>query len=94
MLSIQDAIFNELDRLEISTNQDPFSGLMTAEENSAPYSPDGNDVKVVKVYDDYASGFYHGQNLLNFLKGLTIGDVSLEGDSDKNIWEKLTEFEV
>ena len=42
MLSI--VIFNELDRLGLSTNQDSFSGLMVVEENSAPYSADGKNV--------------------------------------------------
>jgi hypothetical protein len=93
-ISTPDAIFNELDRLGLSTNQDSFSGLMVVEENSAPYSPYGNDIEVVKIYDDHADGFYDGLNLLEFLKGLKVGEVVLSGDTTDNVWQQIKYFEV
>jgi hypothetical protein len=93
-LSTVDAIFNELDRLGLSTNQDPFSGLMTVVENSSPYSPDGNDIEVVKIYDDHTDGFYDGLEVLEFLKDLKVGEVVLSGDTTDNVWEQIKSFEL
>lgn len=93
-LSTPDAIFNELDRLGLSTNQDSFSGLMAVEENSALYSPDGNEIEVVKIYDDHADGFYDGLKVLEFLKDLKVGEVVLSGDTTDNVWQQIKSFEV
>lgn len=93
-LSTADAIFNELDRLGLSINQDSFSGLMVVEENSAPYSPDGNEVEIVKIYDDHADGFYDGLKVLEFLKELEVGEVVLANDTTDNVWQQIRSFEV
>jgi hypothetical protein len=94
VLSTADAIFNELDRLGLSTNQDSFSGLMTVAENSAPYSPDGNEIEVVKIYDDHTDGFYDGLGVLEFLKDLKVGEFVLSGDTTDNVWEQIKSFEL
>lgn len=93
-LSTPDAILNELDRLGLSNNQDPYSGLMAVKEKSTPYSPGGNDIEAVKIYDDHADGVYDGLKLLDFLINLKVEEVSLSGDSIDNVWQQIKSFEV
>jgi hypothetical protein len=93
-MDLEDLIFNEFDRLNVSTNDHPYSGLMATAENSAPDSAEGCDITVIKIYDDHASGFYSGGLLLEYLKGLQPEEVSLDSESHQNIWQHIGEFEV
>lgn len=92
-MKLKDLIFNELDRLGVSANQDPCSGLMTAKENSAPYSPEGDDIDLIRIYDDHSGGFYDGSLLLAFLKECDPDDVNLEYETPRSIWGLIREFE-
>jgi hypothetical protein len=83
---IENLIFNEFDRLGVSTNQDPYSGLMV--ELSGVL--DSTQATVVKIYDDYESSFYTADTLFLFLVGLT--KESLSGDMD--IWELIKPYEI
>lgn len=83
---LADDIQNELFRLEVSTEENPYSGLMASVPSVVSEIP---LVNLVKIYDDYANGFYDGEKLLSHLKTLDPKDVSLE-----NIWEIIAEFEV
>ena len=83
-----DLVVNELIRLEVSTEDDPCSGLFAdATTNVVDEAP------LVSIYDDHVRGFYR-LAVLDFLKGLEPEDVSLDGESDKNIWQLISEFEV
>ena len=79
---LADDIQNELFRLEVSTEENPYSGLMASVPSVV------SEIPLVKIYDDYANGFYDGEKLLSHLKTLDPKDVSLE-----NIWEIVAEFE-
>jgi hypothetical protein len=89
---LTDSIFNEFNRLKVSTNQDPYSGLMT--EYRSLLVEGSPDVVVVKIYDDYAEGLYNGALVLEHLKTLSPGDVELEGQSPLNIWQAIQQFEL
>jgi hypothetical protein len=83
-MPISKLIERELDRLGVSTSQDPYSGLSVAEVEE--------NLALVNVFDDHASGNYHAQQLLDFLRQLSPEDVSLDYDSDLNIWQKIMDL--
>lgn len=89
---LPDLIFNEFDRLEISTNQNSSSGLMTEYKSSFPEGH--SDLQVVRVYDDFAEGYYDAKRLLPYLQSLHPQDVTLKPDYANNIWQIIREFEV
>ena len=89
---IADSIFNEFDRLGVSTNQDPYSGLMTEYRNLREEGLDG--ISLIKIYDDNASGLYVGEEVLEYLKSLALGDLTLNSGSNSNVWTAIAEFEV
>jgi hypothetical protein len=89
---LADKIFDEFDRLGVSTHQDAYSGLMAEHQNLLVEGQP--DVVVVKVYDDYADGLYNAELVLAHLATLAPGDVDLESDSSINIWQSLKEFEL
>jgi hypothetical protein len=89
---LADEIMDELNRLEVSTDNDLYSGLMTEYQSLLV---EGNpDVIVIKIYDDYASGLYDGQLTLEHLRGLSPGDVDLDSESLSNIWQSIQSFEL
>lgn len=69
-------IDHQLERLQVNTDSDSYSGLMT----TADY-----DKNVVVVYDDYASESYRPDKLLAILRNTD--KASLDPDSFINIWE-------
>jgi hypothetical protein len=87
---LADEIYNQLDRLNISTNQDAYSGLMCGYRNLLIEGLP--DAVVVEIYDDQAEGLYYGQKVLEYLKN--VGSATLEPESPENIWELIREFEV
>jgi hypothetical protein len=87
---IADQIFNEFDRLGVSTNQESYSGLMCDEMSVLKEGEP--EVTVVKIYDDSVSGFYDGQQVLNFIQ--SVESASLYPDDSENIWNLIREFEV
>ena len=82
---VGDEIFAQLDRLGVSTNVHPFSGL-TCDYHPLPVD-EQTDVIVVKIYDDHASGLYDAQKVWNFLN-------TIEYASFDHIWDLLAPFEV
>lgn len=89
---LADKIYNEFDRLGVSTNQDAYSGLTASYQNLLV---EGHpEVVVVEIYDDYDSGYYNGEMVLTYLRKLNTGDVDLAGDSAINIWPSLEAFEL
>lgn len=89
---LADKIFNELDRLGISTNQNPYSGLMVDDENLLVEGRP--EVVAVKIYDDYADGVYDGNLVLSHLKTLSPGEVDLDSESLSNVWQSIQAFEI
>ena len=89
---IADSIFNEFDRLGVSTNQDPYSGLMTEYVNLRKEGVDG--ISIIKIYDDNASRLYVGEEVLGHLKSLALGDLTLNSESSSNVWTAIAKFEV
>lgn len=89
---LADRIFDEFDRLGVSSNQDPYSGLAANYENLLV---EGHpEIVVVKIYDDYADGLYNAEMVLEHLKTLNPGDVDLGSDSLDNIWLIIKDCEV
>jgi hypothetical protein len=76
---IADEIVNEFQRLGVSTDENPYSGLMAEVPNTETY--------LVKVYDDYASGIYQAEPLLKHLKALS--ETTFE-----DIWQEIAAFQV
>ncbi|MGL5065872.1 MAG: hypothetical protein ACRC62_38380 [Microcoleus sp.] len=87
---IADKIFNEFDRLGVSTNQDAYSGLMC--DYQSLLKEGEPDVIVVKIYDDQADTLYDAQKVLGFVE--TLESASLVPDEAQNIWNLIREFEV
>lgn len=85
---IADEIVNEFVRLGVSTDDDPYSGLMTRIPNVV------TEICLVNIYDDYADGDYNGEAVLAYLKTLEPNDVSLSSDATNNIWQLIQEFEA
>jgi hypothetical protein len=85
---LADEIVNEFIRLEVSTEQDPCSGLMTRIPNIVV------DFPVIDIYDDHASGFYDARKVLAYLKEANVGDMSLASEDLNNVWQHLAEFEI
>ena len=85
---LADEIVNEFIRLEVSTDDDPCSGLMTRVPNVVMEYP------IVDIYDDHASGFYKARELLVYLKEMQPSDTSLDSEDTNNIWQHLAEFEA
>jgi hypothetical protein len=81
-------IVNEFIRLEVSTDDDPCSGLMTRIPNIV------TDIPIVDIYDDYASGFYDARKVLAYLKEMQPIDTSLDSEAPSNIWQHLATLEV
>ncbi len=81
------AITSEFDRLNVGTEVDPYSGLSADLAGYAEGKP------VVKVFDDYASGFYLAEPLLQHLQELKPSDLDLDGEPFSDIWQHLHEFE-
>ena len=70
----------------LDTNCHPFSGLM-ADIHSISQ-------RTVTLYDDYVSGIYDAEKLLDILQNLKVGEVSLESEDPNNIWNLIAECEV
>ena len=85
---LADEIFNEFQRLEVSTDDHPYAGLMTRVPNVVMDEP------IVDIYDDYASGFYKARELLVGLKEMQPSDTSLDSEDPNNIWQHLAEFQA
>jgi hypothetical protein len=81
-MNIINEINNELNRLQVGTNADPYSGLMAEETEGG-----------VRVFDDYASGLYEPE-VLQVLKDLNPEDVTLASNDPNNIWEWIRPYEV
>lgn len=97
MTSIIDQIESQLERLKVFQTNDPLSGLMVAEldpDEEEDNRPDLMADDVVRVFDDYVSGHYNAECLLKTLKKLKPKDVSLESESDKNIWQYIADCKV
>lgn len=87
---VPDEIVNEFDRLGISADQVLYSGLMS---DYLPWLVDTQpNIITVKIYDDYTSGIYDGEKVLDKLK--TIQSATVESDDDNNIWDLISEFEL
>ena len=86
---LADKIFNEFDRLGVSTNQDSYSGLMC--DGQSLLIEGEPDIIVVKIYDDSSSGLYNGKQVLEFLMGTT--EANLTNNDTVNIWYLINEFE-
>lgn len=89
---IADSIFNEFERLGVSTNQDPCLGLMTEYMNLREEGLDG--ISLIKIYGGNASGLYVGEEVIGYLKPLAVGDLTLNSGSSSNVWLAISEFEV
>jgi hypothetical protein len=87
---LADEIFNQLDRLNVSTNQDVYSGLMCGYRNLLIEGLP--DAVVVEIYDDQAECLYYGQRVLEYLKNVV--SATLEPESPENIWDLIREFEL
>jgi hypothetical protein len=85
-----DRIFNELDRLGVSTNQDSYSGLMC--DYMSVLKEGEPDVIVVKIYDDDVSVVYDGKQVLDCVQ--SVDSASLVPDATDNIWNLIREFEI
>ena len=87
---LADKVLDELTRLEVSSIYDSYSSssLMACDINIVSVVP------VIKVYDDHANGIYDAKKLLEYLKTLQVGDVSLESQDPNNIWQHLNDFEL
>lgn len=81
-------IKDELERLKISENDHPVSGLSVAEAKS------DYDFEIVKISDDYVDGHYVADLCLELLQKLEPGFVSLSSEDNDNIWVVLAEVEV
>jgi hypothetical protein len=79
-MNYADEIFDELSRIGVSTNQHPYSGLMT-DEMSIVYYSEGVSTPVVKVYDDYEWDLYDAPKLLELLQGVQ--------GKPENIWSTI-----
>jgi|GEM_PF-3834131 len=80
-------ILAEMDRLQVSTDYDPISGLLVeiVGENR------------VKVYDDYVNGIYNVETLISLLKAedhtkVTLASTYLE--DIRNIWDVIRPAEI
>lgn len=81
-------ILAELDRLQVSTDHNPMSGLMVemAGENR------------IRVYDDYVDGIYNAQTLITLLNAVedhthvTLASTYLE--DIRNIWDVIRPAEI
>lgn len=85
---VADLIVDELTRLNCDAKSDPYSGLMTRIPNVVT-----NEV-LIEIYDDYASGIYDGEDVLEHLKTLKPDEVSLDSESGNNIWHHIMSFVV
>ena len=78
---ISDEIVNEFIRLGVSPEDCPFSGLFAEPANVVAKGT------VVRIFDDYASGHYNGNQVLAALKHLD--DTTLD-----SIWDTLKPYEI
>jgi hypothetical protein len=83
-------IINEFQRLEVSTDDHPCSGLMASVPNMEYPIAD----IIVDIRDDYSSGSYDARKVLAYLKEMQPSDCSLASEDANNIWQHLAEFEV
>jgi hypothetical protein len=72
-------IFNEFDRLGISTNQDPYSGLSVEPEEMA-----------IKIYSDHGGCLYDGELVLSLLKQLDRCALSDEDPGIASVWDVIS----
>jgi hypothetical protein len=86
---LADKIVDQFDRLGVSTNHNPYSGLMADGANVVTEYP----IVAVKVYDDYNDGFYDAVKLLHLLKNVEIASLDSDND-DLNIWSLISSCEI
>lgn len=79
-------IEQEIERLGLSADSDPCSGLTL--------EPVEVCEAVVALFDDHARGGYYADQLLALLEGLSPEEVSLDSDSEKNVWGLIRKVEV
>lgn len=79
-----DQLKAQFDRLSISTDNNPYSGLTVREFVEGD---EGELQGIVRVYDDYDSGLYYSESLLSILKDLEEAD--LDSSSVLNIWQQI-----
>jgi len=72
-------IFDEFDRLGISTNQDPYSGLSVEPEAMA-----------IKIYNDQGGCLYDGELVLSLLKQLDRCALSDEDPEVASVWDVIS----
>ena len=84
-MSVIDEINQELRRLEVHGDNDPYTGL------SASLEPTDDDV--VTLYDHWDKGLFEAADLLDHLQ--TLESVSM-GDMSKrdNIWTQIIHLEI
>lgn len=82
--NVLEQIEEELTRLELDCNCDPYSGLSVEEALNG----------MVKIFDDWADGYYAASSLLSFLRLQQVYDWVLDGEADNNIWQVLHKFEA
>lgn len=79
-------IHKHLKRLEVSGENDAYSGLVA---EAYINEEDEKIEEFVVLYDDYGKGIYKISKLLKILEQLTIS--SLESDSSINIWQQISD---
>lgn len=94
MMDFIDQINDHLNRLGVSTEQDPHSGLMAEPVDPNKSADAAINASTVLLLDDYSSAYYNGEKLLEILEGLNPNQVSLDGDSTNNIWQLIYDCEV
>jgi hypothetical protein len=78
-------IATNLNRLKVSTNQNPYSGLSV--EYSSDISYDRLDVE---IFDDYNSAIYDGVSVLCLLRALNYATLDDRTNHEcPNIWEAI-----
>lgn len=86
---LADAIYDQLDRLRVSTNQEPSWLICGYRDLLGEGSP---NTVVVEIYDYERSANYDGRKVLDFLRGVT--SATLEPESPENIWKLIRAFGV
>ena len=80
-------ILAEMDRLQVSTDYDPISGLSVV--------PVG--ITHVKLFDDYFVGIYNVETLISLLKAEDHTEVTLAStylEDIRNIWDVIRPAEI
>jgi len=87
MENTTELILAEMDRLQVTTDYDPTSGL----------SVDLVGKNRVKVYDDYVNGIYNAETLISLLKAEDHTEVTLAStypEDIRNIWDVIRPAEI